>query len=324
MRRHLAVFACAAIALGGCNARTTGQSVTGAVPLEVSSGPATLTAEPGLKPEGRFYAVIGGETSNDNRLYELRFMPPSLSLLTETRRVSSIGACGQRVIVAAGQPEVGYSDHLQELHGAGLGPIGGFGVQPGFTPELDERCRMAYTWVDRETKPLIDELRMWDPAGEAPKTLYRAQPGDGPLVSPDWGPQGQVAVVRRGPEHAGQPPVGTPPGRPSAIVVVRSDGSMSELPLDGNPGVLSWGKQWLAVMDEPEGTVFVDAAGVRRAVLKGWYPLTWSPDGNQLLVHDAATHRTLGVVDAADLATVKPVGRVSGPVWDADWLPARA
>lgn len=24
----------------------------------------------------------------------------------------------------------------------------------------------------------------------------------------------------------------------------------------------------------------------------------------------------------ADLARVNPIGRVSGPVWDADWLPA--
>lgn len=223
--------------------------------------------------------------------------------------------------MAAGQPEVGYSDHLQEARDGNLGPIDEFGVQAGFTPELDERCRMAYTWVDRSTEPLIDELRIWD--GNAPRTLYRGRPGDGPLVNPDWGPQGQIAVVRRGPEQAGSVPAGTPNGRPAAIVVVRPDGSVSEVPLDGNPGVLAWDARWMAVMMEPEGTLFVDAAGVRGPVLKGWYPLTWSPYGDQLLVHDAATRRTLGVVDASDLTTVKPVGQVSGPVWDVDWLPAQ-
>ena len=294
-----------------------------AVPLEVSSGPATLTAEPGIKPDGRFYTVIGGETSNDNRLYELRFTPPSLALLTQTPRVSSVSACPNKVVVAAGQPEVGYSDHLQELHDADLGPVDGFGVQPGFTPELDERCRIAYTWVDRDAESLIDELRLWDPAEKVPKTLYRGKAGDGPLVNPDWGPDGQVAVVRQAPSPTAQSPQASG-GRPPAVIIVRPDGSHSEVTVAGNAFGLAWGKKWLAVMDEPEGTVFVDAAGARRADIKGWYPLTWSPDGNQLLLHDAATRRTLGVVDAADLGTVKPVGRVSGPVWDADWLPAQA
>jgi hypothetical protein len=321
MRLRIAVGACAAVVLAGCNARTTGETKE-AVPLEVSSGTATLTAEPGNKPEGRFYAIIGGETSNDNRLYELRFTPPTLTLLTETRRVSSVGACRDRVVVAAGQAEVGFSDHLQELRQATLGPIDTFGVQPGFTPELDRRCRMAYTWVDRDTEPLIDELRLWDPATNTATTLHRNQPGDGPLVSPDWGPQGEVAIVRRGPEHAGQLPAGTPKGRPAAIIIARSDGSSSEVPLTGNPGVLAWGKNWIAVMEDSEGTIFVNLTGSDRAILKGWYPLTWSPDGDQLLVHDAATRQSLGLVDTTDLGTVKPVGRVSGPVWDADWIPA--
>lgn len=317
MRRPIGAAVCAVLVLSGCNASTSRETPE-AVPPEVSSGPATFTAEPGDKPKGRLYAIIGGENSNDNRLYEMRFEPPSLELLTETRRVSSVGACPDKVVVAAGQPEVGYSDHLQQLHDGSLGPIDSFGVAPGFAPELDAECRMAYTWVDRETDPLIDELRVWDPETRASKTLYRSQPGDAPLVTPDWGPQGQVAVVRRRPEEAVAS--GTPTGRPAAIILVRSDGSVSEVPLNGNPGVLAWGEQWLAVMDDPQGTVFVDAAGTRRTVLTGWYPLTWSPAGDQLLVHDAVTRRTLGVVDSSDLATVKPVGRVSGPVWDMDWI----
>ena len=321
MRRRLIATVCAALSLSGCNA-TMSRDSKEASPLEVSSGPATFTAEPGVKPEGRFYAVIGGETPNDNRLYELRLTPPSLQLMTETRRVSAVGACRDKVIVAAGQPEVGFTDHLQQAGNGNLGPIEGFGVQPGFTPELNQRCQMAYTWVDRSTEPLIDELRVWSPDSKEAETLYRGRPGDGPLVNPDWGPEGQVAVVRRGPEHAGSMPAGTPAGRSAAIVVARSDGSSFDIPLDGNPGVLAWGKRWLAVMVEPEGTLFVDVGNARRSVLSGWYPLTWSPDGEQLLVHDSATRRTLGVVNAADLAAAEPVGKVSGPIWDVDWLPA--
>lgn len=317
--RSIAVALCAAVSLTGCNPTMTRETPE-AVPLEVKSGPATFTAEAGDKPEGRFYAVIGGETSNDNRLYELRFMPPALELLTETRRVSSVGACGDKVIVAAGQPEVGYSDHLQEVHAGKLGPIDGFGVEPGFAPEVDERCRIAYTWIDRGSEALIEELRVWDGSGET-KTLYRGKPGDGSLVTPDWGPEGQIAVVRRESENGGSS-IGTRAGRAAAMILVGPDGSLSEFPLDGKPGVLSWGKRWLAVMDEAAGTVFLDAAGVRVGTLAGWYPLAWSPAGDQLLVHDAETQRTLAVVDSADLGSARPVGRASGPVWDVDWLPA--
>lgn len=80
------------------------------------------------KPDGKFYAVIGGETSSDNR-------------------------------------------PLQALHGDELGPVEGFGVQPGFTPELDDQCRVAYTWVDRDTESLDFELRVWEPGETEAKTL---------------------------------------------------------------------------------------------------------------------------------------------------------
>ena len=323
MRTHLALAA-AVLGLGGCQATVTSDSRE-AVPLEVTSGPATFTAEPGPKPAGRFYAVIGGDTSNDNRLYELRFSPPDLRLLNETRRVSSVGACPNRVVVAAGQPEVGYSDHLQELRGDELGPLEGLGLQAGFNPELDQRCRAAYTWVDRDTELLDYELRVWEPGQKTARTWFRTRPGDGSLISPDWGPDGEVAVVRLDPKHSGQRPAGTPPGPPAAVIVVRPDGSSSEIALGGDPGVLSWGTRWLAVMERTtgtEGTIFIDPETGARSVLKGWHPLAWSPGGDQLPVNDATEGGTVGIVEATDLSSVKAVGRMSGPVYDIVWLPA--
>lgn len=93
----------------------------------------------------------------------------------------------------------------------------------------------------------------------------------------------------------------------------------------GDPGVLSWGTRWLAVMERTtgmEGTIFIDPETGARSVLKGWHPLAWSPGGDQLLVNDAMKGGTLGIVEASDLSSVKEVGRVSGPVYDIDWLPA--
>jgi hypothetical protein len=323
VRRHVIAAACMALALTGCNAATTSESPE-AVPSEVSSGPVTFSSEPGEKPEGRFFAVIGGETSNDNHLYELRFSPPSLQLLTETPRISSVGACRSKVVVAAGQQEVGFTDHLQELQGGALRPVDGLGAQPGFTPDLDPQCHVAYSWVDREADSQEFELRVWRTGERTAKTLYRGQRGDGPLVNPEWGPNGEVIVVRQALEPAVQSSPASHGGRPAALIIVRRDGSTSEIPVGEQVVGVTWGKQGIAVMDEQEGTVFFDSAGARRAVLSGWYPLTWSPDGEQLLVHDSGTRRTLGVVNAADLAAAKPVGKVSGPIWDVDWVPAEA
>lgn len=321
MRRVTALAAASAVVvLGGCQASVTSGSPE-AKPVEVKPPTVTLTVEPGPKPEGRFYAIVGGETSNDNRLYELRFSPADLRLLTDATCVSSVGACDGGVVVAAGQPEVGFSDHIQLLRDSRLEPLESLGLVEGSGPAYSADCRIAYTWVDRSTEPLVEELRVWDPGRKTGHTLYRSRPGDGPLVSPDWGPNGEVAVVRLDPRHAGQLPPGTPPGSPAAVLVVRPDGSTREIPLDGDPGVLAWGKSWMAVMEEEtQATVFTDPTSGARSILAGWRPVAWSPDGERLIVKDAATRKTLGVVEASDLSSVKEVARATGPVIDIDWL----
>lgn len=203
-----------------------------------------------------------GQAWREGKTPALRFTPPSLQSLSETGRVSSVSACGGKVVVAAGQPEVWFSDHVEELRGGALVPLDGFGVQPGFTPELDDRCRLAYTWVDREADSDQFELRVLEAGGTAAKTVYRSQRGDGPLVNPDWGPGGKVAVVRQ----AAVPAVNQqgPTGRPPAVILVAPDGSHSEVAGEGNVVGLAWGKQWLAVMEDPEGTIFVDSTTRRR------------------------------------------------------------
>lgn len=322
MRRgQILVAAWAVMVLGGCQASVTNESPD-ELADKVRLAPPTFKTGPGPKPEGRFYAVVGGETSNDNRLYELRFSPPSLRLLTEATRVSAVGACNDRVVVAAGQAAVGFSDHLQELRLEDLVPLEGLEPFAGQSPAVAPDCRVAYTWVDRSTEPPVEELRTWDPARKSGTTLYRGEPGDGPLVSPDWGPNGEVAVVRRDPEQAGQLPEGTAPGRAPAIVVVRPDGSTSEIDAGSDPSVFVWGRRWMAVMEEgQEATIFIDPATGERSVLQGWRPLAWSPEGDRLLVRDAATRTLLGLVDAVDPSSVRKLGEASRPVLDADWLP---
>lgn len=310
------------LALAGCQAtvRTGSREAT---PLKVTSETASFEAIPGEKPEGRLYVVIGDESGRDGQLYDLRFSPPSIERLAPTKRVSAVGACADRVVVAAGQEEVGFSDHLQELRTGKLVPLDGLGPLQAFSPRLADDCRVAYTLVDRSATPLVGELRIWDPIHKSGKTLYRARPGDGPLATTDWGPDGAVAAVRLRPDQSGDRPAGTPSGRPPAVVVVRPDGSISEIGLSGDPGLFTWGKRWMAVMDEEQqAIVFIDPATNDHQILRDWRPVVWSPGGDRLLVKDARTRMTLGIVETSDpsASAVKEVGRLSGPLLDADWL----
>lgn len=324
MRRcaTLLVFVLLGVAAGGCQANPSGDAPDNRA-TEVKPAPASFEAESGAGLDGRFYAVVGGETSNDNRLFELRFSEPALRLLSEANRVSAVGACDRQVIVAAGQPEVGFSDHIQTLKEGRLLPLDGLGLTPGSTPAVGSDCRIAYTWVDRRSQPLVDEVRIWDPATRMGRTLYRTGAGDGPLVSVAWGDNGDVAVVRQGPDQAGALPAGTPPGRPPALVILRPDGTTAEIGLEGNPGVVTWGKDWIAVGNDQQGTTFINRETNQRSILQGWRPVAWSPTGDRLLIKDATERRTLGLVEVPDLSSVKTLGRVSGPVIDVDWLPAQ-
>ncbi|HLF40906.1 MAG TPA: hypothetical protein VI854_05450, partial [Acidimicrobiia bacterium] len=111
MRRRTVLMVAAVSVVAGCSG--SGDEATPRPAAEVDAAPETVSVSvTGERLEGRFLAVLGGETSNDNRLYELTFDPPEARLSTEARRVSSVGACAERVVVAAGQPEVGYSDQL--------------------------------------------------------------------------------------------------------------------------------------------------------------------------------------------------------------------
>ncbi len=311
-----------AVVVAGCQANPSGETPDTEA-TEAKPAPVTFKAESGAKLDGRFYAIVGGETSSENRLFELRFSQPELRPLADVNRVSAVGACDGQVVVAAGQPEVGFSDHIQKLQEGKFLPLEGLGLTPGFSPAVGTDCRIAYTWVDRSSDALVDEVRIWDPATQAGKTLYRTRAGDGPLVSVAWGQSGEVAVVRQGPDQAGQLPAGTPAGRPPALVIVGPDGTTAEIGLDGNPGVVTWGKDWIAVADDRQGTLFINPATKLRSALQGWRPVAWSPAGDRLLVKDATERRALGLVEASDLSSVRTIGRSSGPIIDVDWLPAQ-
>lgn len=276
----------------------------------------TVDARSGMALEGRIF-VVAGEQSGAADLYEMQTGPLRLTRLTTVGRVSAVGGCNELLVTAAAQPDVGLIDTIQAFRDGRLQPVDGLGSPKGFVPALDADCRLAFTDVDRTTPDLTNRLHLWDPKGRTGSVLERG-PDLGGL---DWGPDGRLAVVANQGGSPGQPTVST------GVVVISPDGSKQTIPAPApDLGGLAWGPSatMALVRINAKATLFFNPDTGARSELAGWFPLAWSPDGQQLLVTDSADHREVGMVTASDLATVRPVGNAELGVFSAVWLPASA
>lgn len=294
--------------LGGCS-RSKGEAIT-AKPLD-----------PALS--GRFYATAGpGESQSD--LYEARFPPERLLLyqLTKTGRTFGVDGCDSSLTVDVAGKDVDFQDALRRFEsGATLG-IEGLGEARGALMSVASDCRVLFLRLDRSTAPPTGHLMVFDPAAKRVQELHAASGPQKALGIADWGPGGRVAVFEGTAAKEGNPTVAT------GIVVIGPDGSKRTIPSPVSGfGTLQWGaSKWIAISDEANGkTVFLDPDSGASSELAGWFPLAWSPDGQRLIVTDAADRKTLGLVDAADLAKVRVVGHAKkAAFFDLLWLPETA
>lgn len=190
--RTLVVLATAALILAGCASpkqeRLPAQQVA----------PKDLVAVEGPAPVGRFY-VKAGEKDLYSDLYEVTFSPLGFERLTKDSRVTTVGGCARKVVVAAAQREVGYADRLQELRGGKLAPVETLGLEIGSDPDVSEDCRILYTRLADAGPTPIQEIKLWDPAKGASSTVI-----SGPtVVGAAWGPEGEIVVLKRSPVARG-------------------------------------------------------------------------------------------------------------------------
>jgi len=274
--------------------------------------PSELVAVEGPTPAGRFYAKAGADDLNSD-LYEVT-LPSQFKRLTTGARVSTVGGCSTRIVVAAAQREVGYLDTLQEFQNGTLAPVEKLGPEHAFDPDLRPDCRLLFHETKGSGTTTTGEVRRFDPATGATSVVV-----SGPTVTgAAWGPDGQVVVLRREPNGP-------------KLDIIGPGGSKREI----DPGVpdvgnTPWGTSgWIAMAvfttqgQPPTATLFLNPTTGQRSTLDGWLPLAWSPAGDQLLVRDATKGTTLAVVEATDLTKTRNVGlSEAGTVWDAVWLPA--
>jgi hypothetical protein len=322
-RTRLVVLAaaCAVLTLSGCLGKATPDRRT-ARSTELEPVKFSLAAESGPKPKGRFFAVLSAGAPDDEQLYELRFSPSNLRRLSPVKRVTAVGACATRIVVTLAQEETDFTDHLHQLEGQEFVPLEDLGPVAAVGPAVRADCRVAYTIVDRNGPVMASELRTWDPVRKQGRTLYRTRPGDGPLAGASWGPNGEVAVLRLPPEAPDPADEDPAKGRSAAVIVVRPNGSSFEIePGTLDPVGLAWGKSMIAVGDGEARTILLRPSGGKRITIDAWRPLSWSPDGDTLLVRDAATGGVIGLLDPIS-RSVKEIGRLTGSVFDVDWLPS--
>ncbi|MGH9266988.1 MAG: hypothetical protein ACRD0D_02305 [Acidimicrobiales bacterium] len=309
MRRSVACVPAllVAVVLSSCQAETKT-----AEPKVVRVTPTPQPPPPG---SGRFYVEAGANDLAAD-LYEMRFSPLDFQRLTKDARVTTISGCDRAIIVAAAQKEVGYADRLQAFRDGRLQPIDGLGRPPASDPHVAPDCRILYYEQTGTSDALVGEIRLWDPVEGSTTTLESGDPDI--LAGATWGPAGAIAVLRRQPGGA-------------KVTVVRPNGSRTDIdPKMPNAGNTQWGATgWLALGQLPigggemTGTVFVNPATGERQSQPGWAPLVWSPDGTKFLVSKADDRTRLGVVEVADLKSVREVGTSTvGPIWDAVWLAA--
>jgi len=304
--RALVLVAATALTFAGCSRTHRAASPPATV------RPGDLVAVEGPSPAGRFVAKIGADDLNSD-LYDV-VLPSQFRRLTNGARVSTVGGCPGKIVVAAAQREVGYLDTLQEFKGGRLVPLDKPGPEHAFGPDLTPDCRLLFEQTHGEASNITNEVKTYDP--ETGTTTVVAS---GPTVSGgSWGPDGQVLVLRREPSGP-------------RLDVVRPGGASQELdPQVADVGDTQWGKAgWIAMAvfaakeQPPTATLFMDPTSGQRSTLDGWLPLAWSPAGDQLLVRDAAKGTTLAVVETTDLGKTRNVGvSTVGTVWDAVWLPA--
>ncbi|HVW33531.1 MAG TPA: hypothetical protein VHL53_13415, partial [Acidimicrobiia bacterium] len=298
----------------------------GLMPLSACSGHAkqeTLTVTSyasGPNPQGRFFATAGPSDNEADLYYLLVGNGVSLYALTDSHRTFGVDGCDKSLTVNVAGADVDFQDALRHFDAGTLSPIDGLGDGKGALASVARDCRMVFVRLDRTTNPPTDHLMLFDPATRAQRELYA--PGSQKVLGvAGWSPDGRVAVFE------GTAPSDNHPTVPTAIVIIRPDGSTTNLaPPVSSLGTLQWGAKWLAISDEQNHkTLFVDPDSGERTELDGWTPLAWSPDGSELIVADAAERKTLALVESTSPGVAHRLGRTQKVQFETFlWLPLGA
>ncbi|MGQ0465709.1 MAG: hypothetical protein ACT4QG_10365 [Sporichthyaceae bacterium] len=247
-------------------------------------------------------------------VYGLRFDPLVVERITVNKRVSSLAADDERVLVAAADQDV---DRPAQVTDTGeLIPIPGLGRPFAYSPYVLDGV-MFYNDAQGEGKKGKFRYWAWD-LGKRQKSLL-FQSGD--------------SLGGAHPLGAGRFMVRVAPDSQGDRLAVRSrSGKLTEFGLGGNVSDVLPGRDHFAATlvgegdrfgDTPESLVLVDAKSGERQRVPGLQVVAGNPDGTRLLARRiaAAGQSQLVLLDPANPAALSEIGTVADlTVYTGTWV----
>lgn len=286
-----------ALLLAGCGGDE------GTEQLPASTIPAAATAA-----TTEFDVLLMGNEEGNIRLadlYALTLNPLRVYRVTTDKRVSSMSAGLDQIVVAAADQQIDLLG-LVDVDGT-IKDIPGLGRPSASGPQLQRDGTIRYFDYEGPAKEPTRYLS-WDPASGRQRVLHTA---------PESGYVGFIAGAGRSFLQLAEDEDG-----PAVLVV--GPGKTRKIQLPGLAGVITLGKQFLATeivpdlpgidFPEPTGLQLINPSSGKRTVVTGWTPISWSPDGTELLVRRTGTPAgqttELGLLNPADPQAVRPLGTI--------------
>jgi len=272
-------------------------------------------------PAGVFYVLAGRPNIYSANVWAITSSGREVQL-THNRvgfGISWMSASSAGIIMADASNGV---DELARLtsRGAQWMPVGRTG-QPqihGQAPAIDDSGEITYSVPPSNSGPAHNDNSVWVASSfSSPGRIIYKQAGD--LAGEGFGPGGQIAIMDR----PYDPPLND---KRAQVLIIAPDGRVRTVDTD------FWqlaGVAWrpnataLAVSSVSRNTELIFNGGRDQLLPKGWQAMTWSPDGNKLLVQKG---RQLGLWSAAEPRRVMTLGATSRQytVLNVAWLSRRA
>lgn len=293
---------------GGSGPSGTDTSTTPARPER----PAVTNAD--LKTYDAFVLASAENNPLFADVFAIRFNPFRIDRLTTNKRVSSLSADTERIVVAAADSDV---DRLAQLTGNGdLQPIPGLGRPFAYTPILRDGVMYFH---DAQGNDARGEFRYyaWDLQTQKKTLLFQSVPDLGTAQPLSGGRFLVFAEEQNGTD----------------VLAIRSQsGKLTKYPLNGEASDVEPGRRHLAATlvgagdqfgDKPEALALVDLKTGKTRRIPGLQLVCWSPDGTRLLARrtDAQTDSHLVLLDPAKPNTLLEIATVPGlAIYSGTWV----
>ncbi|MGQ0624575.1 MAG: hypothetical protein ACT4PP_08000 [Sporichthyaceae bacterium] len=248
-------------------------------------------------------------------VYAIRFQPFAIDRITTNKRISSVSADKDQVLVAAADQNV---DRLAVVSGSGeLLPVPGLGRPHAFEPLVVDGV-MYYQDIDEAKRKDDNRFFSYDLSRQTKKLLFRSAEdyyGLAPLSG------GRLIYTTADEKDASEVVVRNKAGRERSISLGADGGNVGALGRD-------WFAHAVAEVDELGesriiGLRLLDPDTGRTKMIPGLQAVTWSPDGTRLLARriNFPTDSALVLLDPARPNAVVDVATVPGlAIYAGSWV----